>query len=139
MRRVEGSCGLLLLMGGVLLSLVPLVVVLFVFGLLDNVLVPDLYEHHVNSFILSSTLGTFVARNILEVQSVNPLTMVALPTFARLKLLLLLLFFLNFALASWWRLYQWLILLRHLHEKLIYVIEVVNIEVAFAGEVQLGD
>jgi hypothetical protein len=63
--------------------------------------------------------------------------MVALPNFVPLKLLLL--FFLNFALSSWWGFYQWLILLWHLHEKLLYVIEAVNIEVAFARELQLGN
>jgi hypothetical protein len=62
-----------------------------------------------------------------------------LPNFAALKLLLqLLLFFLTFALISLWRLYQRLVLLWHLHEKIFYFIEAVNIEVAFAGEMQLG-
>ena len=137
--RDVGSGMRLLLLQCVFLSLVPLVVVLFVFGLLDNVLVPDLNEHHVNSFILSSTERTFVARNILEVQSVNLLAIFALPNVALLKLLLQLLF-LTFALSSCLRLYQRLVFLWVLHEKLLYVIkEVVNIEVAFAGEMQLGD
>ena len=48
-------------MEGVLLSLVPLVVVLFVFGLLDNIFVPDLHEHHVNGLVFSFTVRTFVA------------------------------------------------------------------------------
>jgi hypothetical protein len=130
---------LLLIEGGVLLSLVPLIVVLFVLCLLDNIFVPDLHEHHVNSLVFSSTVKTFEAGNILEIQSVNLLAIVALPTFAPLKLLLLI-FFLTFALTSWWLLYQWLVLRWDLHEKLLYVIEeVVNIKVAFAREMQLGD
>ena len=137
--RDLGCGGRLLLLGGVLMSLVPLVVVLFVFGLLENVFVPDLHEHHVDGFVFSSTARTFVAWDILEVQSVYRLTIVALPTFAPLKLLLLI-FFLTFALTSWWLLYQWLVLRWDLHEKLLYVIEeLVNIEVAFAREMQLGD
>lgn len=116
MRRVVGIGGRLLLLEGVLLSLVPLVVVLFEFGLLDNIFVPDLHEHHVNGFVSYPAFRTFVAWDILEVQSVNLMTMVALPTFAPLKLhLLLLLFFVTFALSSCWRLCQLLILLRHLH------------------------
>jgi hypothetical protein len=55
------SRGRLLLLEGVLLSLVSLVEVLFESGLLDNVLVPGLHEHHVNSLVFSSTLRTFVA------------------------------------------------------------------------------
>jgi len=49
------------LLEGVILSLVPLVVVLFVFGLLDNIFVPDLHEHHVNGFVSYPAFRAFVA------------------------------------------------------------------------------
>ena len=81
----------LLLLECILLSLVPLVEALFEFCLLDNIFVPDLNEHHVNGIVLYTTVRTFVAWDILEIQPVNYLAVVALPAFATLKLLLLLL------------------------------------------------
>ena len=90
-----------MLFDGIFMSpLVPLVVVLFEFGLLDNVFVPDLHEHHVDGLVFSSAVRTCETLDILEVQSVNFLAIIACPNFLPLRLFLLV--YLNFDIRSRW-------------------------------------
>jgi hypothetical protein len=63
----------------IFLPFILLLEVLFVFGLLDYVLVPNLHKHHVNSLIFLSALRTFIAGDILKIQLIAFIAIFANP------------------------------------------------------------